>query len=162
MNDLDSIDHIRPLLRRNIKTNKAELVNDVTTYPSMVGIKQKNGTYTTDLGNLSSLNTGAIRALRQETKTRDQMLEDRIATLEHLVTQLTGQQLGHNGFTATSTAYKDVEGYYVVDARITPTSQITITGLSGYTIVNQSEGGFGLKFNQPLAADVKFSYSAKY
>ena len=162
MNDLDSIDNIRPLLRRNAKTNKVELVNDASTYPAMVGIKQHNGNYATDMVNLASLNTGAIRALRQETKTRDQMLEDRIAQLEQLVTQLTGKPLGHNQFTATTTAYKGIESYFVVDARITPTSGISVTGLTGYTIVNQSNGGFGIKFNRPLDCDVRFSYSAGY
>jgi hypothetical protein len=162
MNDLDSIDHIRPLLRRNAKTNQTQLVNDASTYPSMVGIKQSNGSYATDLGNLSSLNTGAIRALRQETKTRDQMLEDRIAQLERLVTQLTGQPLGHNRFTTSTTAYKGIQSYYVVDARITPTSTINITGLTGYTIVNQGTGGFGLQFTQPLTTDVNFTYSSQY
>ena len=162
MNDLDSIDNIRPLLRRNAKTNKVELVNDASTYPAMVGIKQHNGNYATDMVNLASLNTGAIRALRQETKTRDQMLEDRITQLEQLVTQLTGKPLGHNQFTATTTAYKGIESYFVVDARITPTSVINVTGLNGYTIVNQSNGGFGIKFNQPLNSDVRFSYSAGY
>jgi len=162
MNDLDSIDHIRPLLRRNAKTNKAELVNDASTYPSMVAIKQSNGNYATDLGNLSSLNTGAIRALRQETKTRDQMLEDRIAQLEQLVTQLTGKPLGHNRFTASATMYKGMQSYFVVDARITPASKINVTGLTGYSIINQSEGGFGIQFSQPLTDDVKFSYEAEY
>ena len=162
MNDLDSIDRIRPIRKLNSKTNKTELVNDASTYPSMVGIKSKNGSYTTDLSNLSCLNTGAIRELRLETKTRDQMLEDRIAELELQVAKLTGQPMGHQKFTSTSVAYKGIQSYFVVDARIKPASVITISGISGYTITNQSDGGFGIKFSQPLDNDMKFTYSAEY
>jgi len=162
MNDLDSIDHIRPVLIQNPKTHQQQLVNDVSTYPSMVGVKQKNGQYVTDLGNLSTLNTGAIRELRQETKSRDQMLEDRIVELEKLVTQLTGQPLGHNEFTASSVAYKGIQSYFVVDARIKPGSVINIAGLSDYTIVHQGEGGFGIQFNKPLDSDITFTYTSRY
>jgi hypothetical protein len=162
MNDLDSIDHIRPLRKVNPKTNKTELVNDASTYPSMVAVKTKNGDYKTDIGNLSSLNTGAIRELRQEAKSRDEMLEARIDRLENLVSQLTGRQLGQMPFTASTTAYRGIESYYIVDARIRPGSAITISGLSDYTIVSQGEGGFGIKFSQPLGSDVKFTYSSAY
>ena len=162
VNDLDSIDHIRPLRQFNQKTNKTELVNDASTYPSMIGVKGKNGVYTTDLGNLTSLNTGAIRELRQETKSEKQMLEARINRLENLVSQLTGQNLGEMEFTASSIAYRGIESYYIVDARIKPNSVINISGLSDYTIVSQGEGGFGIKFSQPLSSDVHFTYSSRY
>jgi hypothetical protein len=162
MNDLDSIDHIRPISKLNIKTHQTELVNDPSTFPSMVGIKTVGGSYATNLVNLTSLNTGAIRELRLETKTRDQMLEDRIAELETQVAKLTGQPTAHQKFTATSVAYKGVQSYFVVDARIKPTSVITINGITGYSIVKQSDGGFGLQFNQPLNSDIKFTYSAEY
>jgi len=162
MNDLDSIDRIRPLRRLSPKTNKMELVNDASTYPSMIGVKGKNGAYTTDMGNLTSLNTGAIRELRQETKSEKEMLEARIDRLESLVAQLTGQKLGQMEFTASSLAYRGIESYYIIDARIKPTSVISITGLSDYTIVSQGEGGFGIKFSQPLSSDIPFTYSSKY
>ena len=162
MNDLDSIDHIRPIRQINPNTKKEVLVNDPSTYPSMIGVKAKNGEYKTDMGNLSTFNTGAIRELRQETKSRDQMLESRIDRLENLVSQLTGHPLDQMEFTASSVAYSGVESYYIVDARIKPTSVISISGLSGYTIVSQGEGGFGIKFGSPLSSDVKFTYTSKY
>jgi hypothetical protein len=128
----------------------------------MVSIRKKDGSYTTDLGNLSSLNTGAIRELRQETKSEKDMLEARIDRLENLVSQMTGKAMGQMDFTAASTAYKGIESYYVVDARIKLTSVITISGLTDYTIISQGEGGFGIKFSKALDSDIHFTYSSKY
>lgn len=161
MNDLDSIDQIHPM-RMTLGSGETEIVNDVATYPSMVKVKTKEGIYGTNDGNLAGLNTGAIRQLRAESKTRDRMLEDRIDRLENLVSQLTGTALGQMEFSATSVAYKDVDSYYIVDARIKPSSVISISGLSDYTIVNQSEGGFGIRFAKAPGADVRFTYSSKY
>jgi hypothetical protein len=128
----------------------------------MVRIKAKDGSYHTDIGNLLSLNIGAIRQLRAETKTHDQMQDERIASLENLVAQLNGKPVGATAFSATSIAFKDVESYYIVDARIRPSSVISISGLSGYTIVNCGEGGFGIKFSKAPISDTVFTYSSQY
>ena len=160
VNDLDSIDHIRPM--RMMQDGKPTIVNDISTYPSSVIVKTKEGVYGTCVGDLSGLNTGAIRELRAETRSRDRMLEDRIDRLENLVSQLTGAKLGEMEYTASSVAYKDVDSYFIVDARIKPTSVISISGLSDYTIVNQSEGGFGIRFGSAPSSDIKFTYSSRY
>jgi len=160
MNDLDSIDQIHPI--RMMQGGRAELVNDVSTYPSSVRVLSTDGKYATNTGDLAGLNTGAIRQLRRETKTHDEAQDARIARLENLVSQLTGKALDEMEFTATSIAYKDVDSYFIVDARIKPSSVITISGLSGYEIVKQSDGGFGIRFSKAPSSDIKFTYSAKY
>jgi hypothetical protein len=160
MNDLDSIDQIHPM--RMTQSGRSEIVNDVSTYPSSVRVLSSDGKYATNSGDLAGLNTGAIRQLRRETKTHEEAQDARIARLENLVSQLTGKALGEMEFTATSIAYKDVDSYFIVDARIKPSSVITISGLSGYEIVKQSEGGFGIRFGMAPGSDIKFTYSAKY
>ena len=161
MNDLDSIDQIHPM-RRVTGSGVTEIVNDVSTYPSAIRALSSDGKYATNNGDLAGLNTGAIRQLRRETRTHDEAQDARIARLENLVSQLSGHALGEMAFTATSIAYKDVDSYFVVDARIRPTSVITISGLSGYTIVKRSEGGFGIKFDKAPDGDIKFTYASKY
>ena len=160
MNDLDSIDLIHPL--RMMQGGQPEIVNDISTYPASVRVMSSDGKYATNSGDLAGLNTGAIRQLRRETRTHDEAQDARIERLENLVSQLTGKALGEMEFTATSIAYKDVDSYYIVDARIKSTSVITIVGLSGYEIVKQGEGGFGIKFGSAPSADIKFTYSSKY
>ena len=162
MNDLDSIDNIRPMLQINKESGESDIVNDLSTYPKMVCQKSRDGQYGTLVGNLASLNTGAIRELRRETKSEVQALTDKVARLENLVSQLTGKELGEMEFTAESIAYKDVDSYYVVDARIKSTSDITISGLSGYTIVNKGNGGFGIRFDKAPSADIHFTYSSRF
>jgi len=111
---------------------------------------------------LLAFNTGAIRQLRAETKSKDAALESRVERLEKLVTQLTGKQLGKMEFTANATAYKGMENYVIMDARVNPSSVIKIDGLSDYKIAKQGEGSFEIRFNTPPAEDVKFTYSASF
>ena len=160
MNDLDSIDNIRPMSM--MQDGKPTIVNDISTYPANVRVQTKDGIYGTCVGDLAGLNTGAIRELRRETKTEVQALNDKVARLESLVSQLTGRPLGEMDFTAESIAYKDVDSYYVVDARIKPTSDIVISGLSDFTIVNKGNGGFGIRFAKAPSSDMHFTYSSKF
>jgi hypothetical protein len=78
------------------------------------------------------------------------------------VSQLTGKELGQMPFTENATAYKGLENYVIMDARISPNSKIVINGLSNYEIVNQGEGSFNVKFTSPPTSDQKFTYSSNY
>jgi hypothetical protein len=162
MNDLDSIDHIRPVKWFNPKTNQNEIVTDVSTMPRDTKLKSKDGGYLTDMVNASYLNTGAIRQLRAETKSEYAMLQAKIDRMENLLSQLTGKQMGEIEFEAKGTAYKDMESFIIMDARITPKSVITVKGLSNYKIVSQGEGSFGIIFDTAPTQDTQFTYSSKY
>lgn len=162
MNDLDSIDHIRPMKWLNVKTQKTETTMDISTLPADTKVLGSDNAYLTDATQLTAFNTGAIRELRAETKSRDEALAARVDRLENLVSQLTGKPLGAMPFTASGTAYKGIESFIIMDARITPKSAIVIEGLSNYRIVNQGEGSFGIVFSTPPGGDVKFTYSASF
>ncbi|HLP20642.1 MAG TPA: hypothetical protein VK174_10090, partial [Chitinophagales bacterium] len=162
INDLDSIDNIRPIKWHNFKTGKMETAMDVSTLPLNTKIVGEDGAYLTDGANMLAFNTGAIRQLRAETKSRDEGMNARLNRLENLVSQLTGKQLGELEFKAQATAYKGIEAFVIMDARITAKSSIQIEGLGGYEIVNQGEGSFGIKISSPPSADVKFTYSSKF
>jgi hypothetical protein len=91
-----------------------------------------------------------------------QALSQRIDRLEKLVTQMSGKESGDPEFTESATAFKGMDKYVIVDARISPRSVIRVTGLRGYEILEQKEGTFTIRFTTLPAEDTKFTYSAKY
>ena len=164
VNDLDLIDNIRPQSIIDPKTNKTKLINDPLTMPDFL-IKQNidnPANYSLDIGATTTFSLGAIRMLRKETKSRDEELEARIDRLEKLVVQLSGKQLGEIEFTANTIAYKGVDYFVIMDARISSQSKITIEGLQDYKIEDQKDGSFGIRFSTAPSSDIKYTYSAKF
>ncbi|MFL5765348.1 MAG: hypothetical protein ACJ77K_15495 [Bacteroidia bacterium] len=163
-NDLDLIDNIRPKSVLDPKSNKTILVNDPATMPSFL-IQQHSDNadnYSFDVGATASFSLGAIRMLRKETKSQDEALEQRIERLEKLVEQLSGKTLGEIDYAAEATAYKGVEYFVIMDARVSKNSTITLKGLQNAEIVDQKDGSFAIRMSAPASSDVKFSYSGKF
>ena len=164
MNDLDSIDHIRPMMITDPKTHQPVLINDPATMPGflMSKVTGEGNNYNYDIGKTASFSLGAIRMLRREARTSDEKLDARIDRLENIIVQLTGKELGSIDYTATITAFKGMEVFVIMDARVSKDAPIRIEGLSGYEIINQADGSFTVKFSAPPASDVTFTYSGKF
>jgi hypothetical protein len=164
INDLNAIDNIKPLKEKDKVTGEPIVTSRSESMPKGF-VKMSADSIPEPMVSMSDmigLSMGGVRQLRAETKTRDEMLEARIERLEKIVEQLSGQKRGEFEFIASATAYKDIEYWVIVDARISKESKIIINGLSGYEIVNQDEGSFGIKFTTPPSSDIKFTYSAKF
>ncbi len=163
VNDLDVIDAIHPKAGFDGKTKEPIVLNDPLTMPDfLVSKTNDNKGYAYDIGATANFSIGAIRMLRRETKTSDEAIDSRIDRLEAIITQLTGQPLGQIDYTANSTAFAGIESFVVMDARVSIDSKITISGLSNYEIVKQTNGSFAIKFSTPPVTDVNFSYSGNF
>jgi hypothetical protein len=164
MNDLDAIDAIKPMMRKNPVTGLDMVGTRPESFPAGFTMKSSDSVPEdmVSYNKLTGLSLGGIRQLRSETKTHFEEEDARIERLEKLVSQMSGKELGQMDFTANAHAYKGVSGFVIVDARISAKSSIIIDGLSGYHIVDQEEGSFGIRFDTPPSDDVKFTYSSKY
>jgi hypothetical protein len=163
VNDLDLIDNIRPKAAIDPKTHLPVVLNDPASMPDFLMTKTNDDKgYAYDVGGTANFSIGAIRMLRKETKTNDAALDARIDRLESIIVQLTGKPLGSIDYSVNSTAYAGIETFVVVDARVTKDSELKIEGLSNYTILNQENGSFTVKFTTPPAADTQFTYSGKF
>jgi hypothetical protein len=163
VNDLDIIDNMKPMSSIDPKTKKSVVLNDPSSMPDFLVTKTNDDKgYAYDVGGTANFSIGAIRMLRKETKTNDEALDARIDRLESLIVQLTGKPLGTIDYSVNSTAYAGIETFVVIDARVTKDSPINIEGLSNYTIVNQEEGSFTVKFTTPPTIDTRFTYSGKF
>jgi hypothetical protein len=163
VNDLDLIDNIRPKTAIDPKTKLPVVLNDPASMPDFLMTKTNDDKgYAYDVGGTANFSIGAIRMLRKETKTNDAALDARIDRLESIIVQLTGKPLGSIDYSVNSTAYAGIETFVVVDARVTKDSELNIQGLSNYTILNQENGSFTVKFTTPPAADTQFTYSGKF
>ncbi len=164
-NDLDLIDRIRPKLVTDPKSKEPIIINDPLTTPGFItkASKRNNGEYVYDIGAAVSLNTGALRQLRAESKTSDEGQNARIARLEKMVEDLSGKKLEQLVFIAEGTVYKGLSQYVVMDGRLSATSKITVSfkdTACNYHIADQTNGSFKLIFDSPLANDVIFNYSS--
>lgn len=163
-NDLDLIDNIRPKRMMDGKTKQENVTNDPATVPQFLGTyaKDNEDKFMYDINRVSWFSIGAIRQLRNEGRTRETMLLDRIERLEALVEKLTGVPLGEMDFTQSLTLYKGLDNFVVVDARIKEGDTIEVTfrsGACGYTIKDVRHGSFEIVFPSPLTSDVVLDYS---
>ena len=164
-NDLDLIDNMRPKTVVDPKSKEPVVINDPLTSPAYItkASKRNNGEYVYDMGAVLSLNTGAIRQLRAETKTANRGQDERIARLEKMVEELSGKKLEALVFVAEGTAYKGLSRYVVLDGRLSATSKITVSfkgAVGNYHISEQTNGSFTLVFDDPLIQDIAFNYSS--
>lgn len=163
--DLDLIDKIRPKAIVNPKTKEVVMINDPLTMPSFITKQSKGNSdqYIYSLTSAISLNTGAIRQLRTETKTCNEGQDARLERLEKMVEALSGQKLDDIQFISGGTVYKGLSTYVVMDGRITADSKISINfkgSVGSYKISEQTNGSFRLSFDAPLPQDAPYTYSS--
>lgn len=160
-NDLDLIDNIKPTRKYDPKAKVENVTNDPSTVPQFLGAYANDNAdkFMYDINRVSWFSIGAIRQLRQEGKTREQMLLDRIERLESMIEKLTGTQLEELTFNNTITVHKGLDNFVVIDARIKQGDKVVVSGLSDFEVKDVRNGSFELVFHQPLPADISISYT---